>query len=89
MTTEEKFDLIIKKLNSLEEWQSRLELKLETEVSKLREDLFEFKNETEQNFENTNKLINQAFEKISENIPYQEKIKQIDRIIHSKQSTYA
>ncbi len=103
MTTEEKFDIIIKKLTVLEEWQSSikedfLDFKHETKqnfkntndnISQLKEDFLDFKHETEQNFENTNELINQAFEKISENISYQDKVTEIEKIIHSRQRSFS
>ena len=36
-----------------------------------------------------NKLIDQAFEKISENIAYQEKVNAIEKILHSRGRNYA
>ena len=84
MTTDEKFDIIINKLSSLEEWQKSLE-----EWQKnIKEELLEFKNETFLNFENTNKLLDQAFDKISENISYQDKVTEIEKIIHSRNRNF-
>ena len=62
---------------------------LEKEILKLRDDFYEFKDETNANFEYTNKLIDQAFEKISENIAYQEKVNAIEKILHSRGRNYA
>jgi hypothetical protein len=54
----------------------------------LRKELLEFKDNTELNFEKTNILIDQAFEKISENISYQDKVTQIEKIIHSREKNF-
>ena len=106
MTTDEKFDIIINKLTSLENWQRSLEnwqrsleewqkflenwqRSLEEWQKNIKEDLLEFKNETALNFEKTNKLLDQAFEKISENISYQDKVTEIEKIIHSRKRNFA
>jgi len=43
-------------------------------IWKLENSFYKFQEETEQNFEYTNKSINQAFEKISENMEEKEKV---------------
>jgi len=44
---------------------------------RLENSFYKFQEETEQNFEYTNKNINQAFEKISDNMQYDEKVETI------------
>ena len=44
---------------------------------RLENSFYNFQEETEQNFEYTNKNINQAFEKISENMQYNDKVETI------------
>ncbi len=61
----------------LEKWQAKLEkwqAKLEYIINELREDFVNFKNETNSNFDYTHKLINQAFQKISDNFEFQDKV---------------
>ena len=91
MNTEEKLDIILNELSNinnrlsgLEKWQANLE----KWQAQLRKELLEFKDNTELNFEKTNILIDQAFEKISENISYQDKVTQIEKIIHSRQRNF-
>ncbi len=84
--------------SKLEQWQSKLEQrqsKLEQRMSKLeydiwvlRDDFIDFKDELWDNFENINKLIDQSFEKINENIAYQDKVIEIEKIIHSRNRTF-
>jgi hypothetical protein len=62
---------------------------MDKKIDSIRNELHDFKSETGQNFENTNKLLDQAFVEISRNIPYQDKINQIDKIIHSRHVTFA
>jgi hypothetical protein len=91
MNTEEKLDVILNelskinnRLSGLEKWQ----VGLEKWQAQLRKEFLEFKDNTELNFEKTNILIDQAFEKISENISYQDKVTQIEKIIHSRQKNF-
>lgn len=48
-----------------------------------RDEFIEYKWTTEKEFETTRKLIGQAFDKINDNITYQEKISQIERILQN------
>lgn len=70
----------------LEKWQSELEKWqkwLSADIKRLREDFEDFREETRWEFDVTRKLINQAFERISDNLSYQDKVNEIEKILHT------
>jgi len=54
---------------------------LETSLESLRDEFIDFKSMTQEEFLTTRKLIKQAFDKISDNITYQDKITKIEEIL--------
>jgi len=63
-------DKLIERVWNLEKWQKSLI----DSMWRLENSFYKFQEETDQNFEYTNKNIDQAFEKISENMQEKEKV---------------
>ncbi len=78
-----KFDWIDKKFDWIDKRFDWIDRKL----TKISDDLLEFKQETSQNFEYTQKQIDQAFEKISDNMEYQDKVDTVVNILRNNTPT--
>ncbi len=95
---DKRFDKLEKWQANLEKWQANLE-KWQTNLEKwqtglekwqtsILSELRDFKQETSDNFEYTQKQIDQAFEKISENMEYEDKVDAVVDMLKANKPNY-